>query len=153
MVNMTSLICLQDTQLLLWDLEMDEISLPLRYPPTGGSPTFSSGSNSARWDTISPIGTLQPSPSMRDVPKLSPLTVHRSHVDPLSGLIFTEDSVVTICREGHIKIWSRPVNTETISQANSDTVVHNLSATSEENPDRQVNGTSYKQTASIFLRN
>ncbi|KAH0469790.1 hypothetical protein IEQ34_001348 [Dendrobium chrysotoxum] len=150
----------QDTQLLLWDLEMDEISLPLRYPPTGGSPTFSSGSNSARWDTISPIGTLQPSPSMRDVPKLSPLTVHRAHVDPLSGLIFTEDSVVTICREGHIKIWSRPVDTEIISQANSDTVVNNLSATSEENHDRQVispsrkvNGTSYKQTASIFLRN
>lgn len=146
---------------------MDEISLPLRYPPAGGSPTFSSGSTSARWEAVSPVGTLHPSPSMRDVPKLSPLTVHRVHVDPLSGLIFTEDSIVTICREGHIKIWSRPGggDTETISQTNSDGSVNNnknniVSAATEENHERQaiapsmkVNGTSYKQTASIFLRN
>uniref|UniRef100_A0A1D1XUU1 WD repeat-containing protein 20 n=1 Tax=Anthurium amnicola TaxID=1678845 RepID=A0A1D1XUU1_9ARAE len=97
----------QDTQLLLWDLVMDEIVVPIRRP-LGGSPTFSSGSHSAHWDTICPVGTLQPAPSMRDVPKLSPLVAHRAHVEPLSGLIFTNESVLTICREGHLKIWVRP---------------------------------------------
>ncbi|XP_057984142.1 uncharacterized protein LOC131168601 [Malania oleifera] len=98
----------QDTQVLLWDMEMDEIVVPLRRCPPGGSPTYSTGSQSAHWDNISPVGTLQPAPSMQDVPKLSPLVAHRVHTEPLSGLIFTQESVLTACREGHIKIWMRP---------------------------------------------
>ncbi|THF99317.1 hypothetical protein TEA_002696 [Camellia sinensis var. sinensis] len=98
----------QDTQLLLWDLSMDEIVVPLRRCPPGGSPTFSSGSPSSHWDSIVPAGTLQPAPSMRDVPKLSPLVAHRVHSEPQSGLIFTQESVLTACREGHVKIWMRP---------------------------------------------
>lgn len=98
---------LQDTQLLLWDLEMDELVVPVRRPP-GGSPTFSTGSQSSHWDTACPVGTLQPSPTMRDVPKLSPLVAHRVHTEPLSALSFTQESVLTVCREGHIKIWMRP---------------------------------------------
>ncbi|XP_010509373.1 PREDICTED: dystrophia myotonica WD repeat-containing protein isoform X1 [Camelina sativa] len=99
----------QDTQLLLWDLEMDEIVVPLRRPP-GGSPTYSTGSQSAHWDNIVPMGTLQPAPCMRDVPKLSPVMAHRVHMEPLSGLIFTQESLITACREGHLKIWTRPDN-------------------------------------------
>ncbi|KAL6998234.1 hypothetical protein U1Q18_008360 [Sarracenia purpurea var. burkii] len=106
----------QDTQLLLWDLEMDEIVVPLRRAP-GGSPTFSTGSQSSHWDSACPVGTLQPAPSIRDVPKLSPLVSHRVHTEPLSGVIFTPESVLTICREGHIKIWTRPSFSE--SQSNS----------------------------------
>ncbi|KAF7818603.1 dystrophia myotonica WD repeat-containing protein-like [Senna tora] len=97
----------QDTQLLLWDLEMDEIVVPLRRAP-GGSPTFSAGSQSSHWDSVVPLGTLQPAPSMRDVPKISPLVAHRVHTEPLSGLIFTQESVLTACREGHVKVWMRP---------------------------------------------
>ncbi|XP_030451495.1 probable catabolite repression protein creC [Syzygium oleosum] len=97
----------QDTQLLLWDLELDEIVVPLRRPP-GGSPTFSTGSQSAHWDSTPPVGILQPAPSMLDVPKLSPLVAHRVHTEPLSGLIFTQESVLTVCREGHTKVWMRP---------------------------------------------
>ncbi|KAL0344627.1 UNVERIFIED_CONTAM: putative catabolite repression protein creC [Sesamum radiatum] len=96
-----------DTQLLLWDLEIEELVVPVRRPP-GGSPAFSTGSQSSHWDSACPVGTLQPAPSMRDVPKLSPLVAHRVHTEPLSGLIFTQDSVLTVCREGHIKIWTRP---------------------------------------------
>uniref|UniRef100_A0A453K7G0 Uncharacterized protein n=1 Tax=Aegilops tauschii subsp. strangulata TaxID=200361 RepID=A0A453K7G0_AEGTS len=89
----------QDTQLLLWDLAMDEIVVPLRHP-SGGSPTFSSGSPSAHWDSACPpTGILQPSPRMRDVPKLSPLVAHRVHADLLSGVVFSTESIVTICRE------------------------------------------------------
>ncbi|KAJ0245663.1 Transducin/WD40 repeat-like superfamily protein [Hirschfeldia incana] len=106
----------QDAQILLWDLEMDEIVVPLRRPP-GGSPTYSTGSQSAHWDNVIPVGTLQPAPCKRDVPKLSPVIAHRVHTEPLSGLMFTQESVVTACREGHIKIWTRPSVSET--QSNS----------------------------------
>ncbi|XP_073013072.1 uncharacterized protein [Typha latifolia] len=112
----------QDTQLLLWDLVMDEIVVPLRHPP-GGSPTFSSGGHSAHWDNICPPGTLQPAPSMRDVPKLSPVVAHRVHVEPLSGVLFTSESVLTICREGHIKIWTRPGHDDSNQSSSSDIVV------------------------------
>lgn len=108
---------LQDTQLLLWDLAMDEIALPLRGPP-GGSPTFASRNHSAHWDSVIPAGSLQPAPSMQDVPKISPLVAHRVHVDPLSGVIFTNESIITSSREAHIKIWMRPGHSDN-SQSNS----------------------------------
>ncbi|XP_059646890.1 uncharacterized protein LOC132293425 isoform X2 [Cornus florida] len=119
----------QDTQLLLWDLETDEIVVPLRRP-SGGSPTFSTGSQSSHWDNACPVGTLQPAPSMRDVPKLSPLAAHRVHTEPLSGLKFTRESVLTVCREGHIKIWMRPGFAENQS-GNSETL---LSTSLKEKP-------------------
>ncbi|RDX90249.1 creC [Mucuna pruriens] len=132
----------QDTQLLLWDLEMDEIVVPLRRPP-GGSPTYSTGSQSSHWDSVVPLGTLQPAPSMRDVPKISPLVAHRVHTEPLSGLIFTQESVLTACREGHIKIWMRPLVAETQS-SNSETL---LATSLKEKPSLSTKTTnsSYKQ--------
>ncbi|CAM8888977.1 unnamed protein product [Rhodiola kirilowii] len=107
----------QDTRLLLWDLETDEIIVPLRRSLPGGSPTFSTGSQSSHWDNAYPLGTLQPAPSMQDVPKLSPLVTHRAHTEPLSGLVFSQDSILTACREGLIKVWIRPSDAE--SQPNS----------------------------------
>ncbi|KAM6568972.1 hypothetical protein CsatB_016957 [Cannabis sativa] len=133
----------QDTQLLLWDLEMDEIVVPLRRPP-GGSPTFSTGSQSSHWDTVCPIGTLQPAPSMRDVPKISPLVAHRVHTEPLSGLTFTQESVLTVCREGHIKVWMRPGAADNQS-SNGETV---LSTSLKEKPllsSSKAGNSSYKQ--------
>ncbi|XP_020212585.1 dystrophia myotonica WD repeat-containing protein [Cajanus cajan] len=133
----------QDTQLLLWDLEMDEIVVPLRRCPPGGSPTYSAGSQSSHWDNVVPLGTLQPAPSMRDVPKISPLVAHRVHTEPLSGLIFTQESVLTACREGHIKIWTRPGTAESQSSTSE-----NLLATSlKEKPplSSKISNSSYKQ--------
>ncbi|PIA38562.1 hypothetical protein AQUCO_02700048v1 [Aquilegia coerulea] len=131
----------QDTQLLLWDLVMDELVVPLRRPP-GGSPTFSTGSQSSHWDSICPIGTLQPAPSMRDVPKLSPLVVHRVHSEPLSGLIITQESVLTVCREGHVKIWMRPG----YGESQSSTSETSLSTNSKDKPplSAKVGSSSYK---------
>ncbi|KAH1030620.1 hypothetical protein J1N35_042794 [Gossypium stocksii] len=143
----------QDTQLLLWDLEMDEIVVPLRrcppggsptyssgYPP-GGSPTFSTGSQSSHWDNVCPLGTLQPAPSIQDVPKISPLVAHRVHTEPLSGLIFTPESVLTVCRQGHIKVWMRPSGAESQS-SNSETV-----SSSKDKPlvSNTLGSTSHKQ--------
>lgn len=120
---------------------MDELVVPLRRPP-GGSPTFSTGSQSSHWDSICPVGTLQPAPSMRDVPKLSPLVVHRVHSEPLSGLIFTQESVLTVCREGHVKIWMRPGYGESQS-GTSETI---LSTSSKEKPplSGKMGSSSYK---------
>ncbi|KAE9585457.1 putative transcription factor WD40-like family [Lupinus albus] len=131
----------QDTQLLLWDLEMDEIVVPLRRPP-GGSPTYSTGSQSSHWDNVVPLGTLQPAPSMRDVPKVSPLVTHRVHTDPLSGLIFTQESILTACREGHIKVWVRPDIVESQS-SNSETL---LATSLKEKPSlsSKITNSSYK---------
>jgi len=144
----------QDTQLLLWDLALDEIAVPLRHP-SGGSPTFSSGSPSAHWDNACPpTGVLQPSPRMRDVPKLSPLVAHRVHVDPLSGLEFTSESILTICREGLIKIWARPSHSENNQQPDSsDQVIGN--ATAKDKMLTSLNkagasGSSFKQSSVVF---
>ncbi|KQJ92046.1 WD repeat-containing protein 20 [Brachypodium distachyon] len=143
----------QDTQLLLWDLAMDEIVVPLRHP-SGGSPTFSGGSPSAHWDSACPpTGILQPSPRMRDVPKLSPLIAHRVHADPLSSLVFTNESILTICREGLIKIWSRPIRSENNQQSNSselgidNTVSKDRVITSS----TKAGGSSFKQPSPVLL--
>ncbi|KAL1153450.1 hypothetical protein V6Z11_A09G177000 [Gossypium hirsutum] len=131
-----------DTQLLLWDLVMDEIVVPLRRCPPGGSPTYSTGSQSSHWDNVSPLGTLQPASSIRDVPKISPVVAHRVHTEPLSGLIFTQESVLTVCQEGHIKIWMRPgiaesqsSNTESLSSSAKDKLLL----------PSKIGGSSYKQ--------
>ncbi|PPR90469.1 hypothetical protein GOBAR_AA30227 [Gossypium barbadense] len=131
-----------DTQLLLWDLEMDEIVVPLRRCPPGGSPTYSTGSQSSHWDNVSPLGTLQPASSIRDVPKISPVVAHRVHTEPLSGLIFTQESVLTVCQEGHIKIWMRPGITESQS---SNTETLSSSAKDKLLLPGKTGGSSYKQ--------
>lgn len=144
--------CLQDTQLLLWDLAMDEIVVPLRCCPPGGSPTFSSGSHSAHWDNVYPVGSLQPAPSMRDVPKISPLVAHRAHADPLSGLIFTRESIVTISREGHIKIWMRPEHGESNQSSSSEAIV--TTSSTKDRPaaaSTKTSSSSFKQPSSVLF--
>lgn len=133
----------QDTQLLLWDLELDEIAVPVRRFP-GGSPTYSAGSQSSHWDSVCPTGTLQPAPSMRDIPKISPLVAHRVHTEPLSGLIFTAESVLTICREGHIKIWMRPGFADNQSN-NAETVLSTSLKEKQSSLSSKVGSLSYKQ--------
>ncbi|KAK9068651.1 hypothetical protein SSX86_012766 [Deinandra increscens subsp. villosa] len=117
----------QDTQLLLWDLAMDELVVPLRRPP-GGSPTYSR-TQSSHWDSVVPVGTLQPAPSTKDVPKLAPLMVHRVHSEPLSGVIFSHDSILTASRDGHVKIWTRPGNSDSqVSSSDTCTPVKPVSS-------------------------
>jgi len=127
---------------------MDEIVVPLRRPP-GGSPTYSTGSQSSHWDNVVPLGSLQPAPSMRDVPKISPLVAHRVHTEPLSGLIFTQESVLTACREGHIKVWMRPGLAADTQSTNSE----NLLATSlKDKPSlsTKITNSPYKQWHTVW---
>ncbi|CAD6270380.1 unnamed protein product [Miscanthus lutarioriparius] len=142
----------QDTQLLLWDLALDEIVVPLRHP-SSASPTFSSGSPSAHWDNACPpTGVLQPSPRTRDVPKLSPLVAHRVHADPLSGLVFTNESILTICREGLIKIWVRPDQSENNQQSNSsEFVLGPVSKDRAITSSNKASSSSFKKPSSVLV--
>jgi hypothetical protein len=132
---------------------LDEIAVPLRHP-SSGSPTFSSGSPSAHWDNAClPTGVLQPSPRMRDVPKLSPLVAHRVHVDPLSGLVFTNESILTICREGLIKIWVRPDHNENNHQSNSSELVLGNPVSKDRviTTSNKATGSSFKQSSAVVF--
>lgn len=122
---------------------MDELVVPVRRAP-GGSPTFSTGSQSSHWDTAVPVGTLQPAPSMRDVPKLSPLVAHRVHTEPLSGLLFTQESVLTVCREGHVKVWTRPGSADNQSSG-SDSFTNTTSLKEKPLISGKVSGSSYNK--------
>lgn len=100
----------QDTQLLLWDLSMDEVVVPLRMAPvSGGSPSVLSTNQAAGWDgALHSAGPLRHAPARKEVPKLAPVMAHRVHAEPLSGLLFSKEAIVTACHEGHLKIWDRP---------------------------------------------
>ncbi|EFJ31470.1 hypothetical protein SELMODRAFT_144349 [Selaginella moellendorffii] len=98
----------QDTQLLLWDLAMDEVVMPFRkLAAPGSSPGGLAGSQTSAAQYHDPTG-LQPAPLRKEVPKLAPIMAHKLHPEPLSGLVFTQESVLTACHEGHITIWDRP---------------------------------------------
>lgn len=96
---------------MLWDLAMDEVVVPLRrMAPSGASPSSNASANhSTHWDgAMHTLGALHPAPIRKEVPKLAPVMAHRVHAEPLSGLLFTRDAIVTACHEGHVKIWDRP---------------------------------------------
>uniref|UniRef100_A0A7I4F8D6 Anaphase-promoting complex subunit 4 WD40 domain-containing protein n=1 Tax=Physcomitrium patens TaxID=3218 RepID=A0A7I4F8D6_PHYPA len=99
----------QDTQLLLWDLSMDEVVVPLRMAPvSSGSPSVLNH-QAAGWDGAAhSVGPLRHAPARKEVPKLAPVMAHRVHAEPLSGLLFTKEAIVTACHEGNLKIWDRP---------------------------------------------
>lgn len=85
---------------------MDEVVVPLRrLAPSAMSP---STSGIGQWEKPQSSGCLLSSPVRKEVPKLSPIMAHRVHAEPLSGLLFTKESILTACHEGHVKIWERP---------------------------------------------
>ncbi len=104
---------------------MDEIVVPVRRYAPSGSPTYSTSSQSTFTDNVNSVGLLQSAPSRRDVPKLSPVVAHRVHAEPLSGLIFAKDSIITSSHEGHLKIWTRPCRTSSPA-GNSDVPLESL---------------------------
>ena len=90
---------------------------------------------------------------MRDVPKLSPLVAHRVHADPLSGLVFTNESILTICREGLIKIWARPDQSENNQQSNSSEFVLGSPVPKDRviTSSNKVGGSSFKKPSSVLV--
>lgn len=89
---------------------MDEVVVPLRLAPvSGGSPSVLSTNQAAGWDgAVHSAGPLRHAPARKEVPKLAPVMAHRVHAEPLSGLLFSKEAIITACHEGHLKIWDRP---------------------------------------------
>ncbi|KAI0863872.1 WD40-repeat-containing domain protein [Xylaria cubensis] len=52
---------------------------------------------------------------------LPPVLTKIADKDPLSWITFTEESIMTSCKTGHIRTWSRP--SDSLTQTNSDNVV------------------------------
>ena len=58
------------------------------------------------WDgAVHSAGLLRHAPARKEVPKLAPVMAHRVHAEPLSGILFTKEAIVTACHEGHLKVW------------------------------------------------
>ncbi|KAK8947561.1 hypothetical protein KSP40_PGU014809 [Platanthera guangdongensis] len=89
---------LQDAQILLWNLQIDENFELVQCRDESTS----------RDATSSLPGALRPSPILQQLPKLSFVGGNCVDVHPLSTLIITEDLLITMCRVGLMKIWSRP---------------------------------------------
>jgi len=56
---------------------------------------------------------IVPSPKRIHVPRLPPVTAHAVHAEPLSGLAFVNDALVTGDMGGVVKTWMRPSGRET----------------------------------------
>jgi len=111
----------QDTQLLLWDFSVNNLSRP-RTMSTMITPVKrkSSKSNSSTMVTNQAVvtnqdstdyssdGLIVPSLPRNEVPTLQPIMTHRAHQEPLTDIAFLEDSVVTACQGGLVKVWYRP---------------------------------------------
>ena len=46
--------------------------------------------------------------SGRDTRKIAPVTSHKLHGEPCTGLAFCEEGVLTACGGGVVKLWTRP---------------------------------------------
>jgi hypothetical protein len=125
LISLLFLLALQDTQLLLWDLAIDEMVVPLRkFSGTlSRSPPSFAGGQAAHWDDSQQIGKLHPAPARKEVPKLAPVMAHKVHQEPLAGLSFTKDAILTSDHEGHVKIWLRPAPEGDSPPSSSDNTV------------------------------
>ncbi|KAL5204425.1 hypothetical protein ABZP36_009296 [Zizania latifolia] len=144
----------QDAQLLLWDLAMDELTVQLGHP-SSCSPTFSSGSPTDCDIACPSTGVLHPSPRMQEVQKLSPLMAQRVDEEPLSALEFTSESILTVCHEGRITLWLRPVDSESNQHPDSSELIVGT-AISNEKTISPSNGasffsSSFKQPSSVLF--
>lgn len=54
------------------------------------------------------VQTIRPPEPRSHVAMLQPMMAKGIHVDPLAGITFREDAIMTSDRRGHIKVWKRP---------------------------------------------
>ncbi|KXS19735.1 WD40 repeat-like protein [Gonapodya prolifera JEL478] len=93
----------EDARLLLWDFGMHSL-----YRPRG--PKSRQRAEAERKSTFgdSPGATVHQAPPRSEVPIIVPTVSKHVHGDPTCGLVFRDDAIVTSCRQGLVKIWSRP---------------------------------------------
>ncbi|CAG8475617.1 4438_t:CDS:2 [Dentiscutata heterogama] len=102
----------EDTKLLLWDFSVNALHKP---KSSGRRASLASQShatsvglrrNLAEREILK--NTIHPCLPRSEVAILQPIMDISIDSDPLSSLTFREDSIITTCRKGHIKIWARP---------------------------------------------
>ncbi|RIB28042.1 WD40-repeat-containing domain protein [Gigaspora rosea] len=103
----------EDTKLLLWDFSVNA----LHKPKSAGSHRRSSLASQSHVSTVLRRNlvereiiknTIHPCLPRSEVAILQPVMDKSIDGDPLCSLTFREDSIITTCRKGHIKIWARP---------------------------------------------
>ncbi|GAB2257749.1 hypothetical protein Droror1_Dr00013909 [Drosera rotundifolia] len=96
-----------DAHLNLWNFRKDVMDPAGERNPSDGSQGQGS-SSSYRSPMALPGPIQQPSRRLQDIMELHQPVACHAHAAPLSGLIFTQESVLTSCRMGLVKIWTRP---------------------------------------------
>ncbi|CAG8501598.1 8175_t:CDS:2 [Ambispora leptoticha] len=101
----------EDTKLLLWDFSVNALHKP---KSSNSHRRASLASQSAvttaslRRNLVEPKNTIHPCLPRSQVAILQPVMSKSIDPDPLCSITFREDSIITTCRKGHIKIWGRP---------------------------------------------
>ncbi|CAG8706825.1 18796_t:CDS:2, partial [Acaulospora morrowiae] len=104
----------EDTKLLLWDFSVNA----LHKPKSSGSHRRASLASQSHTATFALRRNLGEREHVKDpvhhclprleVAILQPITGRSIDGEPLCSITFREDSIITTCRKGHIKLWARP---------------------------------------------
>lgn len=114
----------EDGRLCLWDFNVGMLHRPKNSSRQRGSISGLSGT-SPRGEIASPLGTLVRSNSglggaadgdaishsvepRSRIPILPPVLSTVVDTHPLCWLDFTEEAIITSCKDGHVRTWSRP---------------------------------------------
>ncbi|RKP39591.1 WD40-repeat-containing domain protein, partial [Dimargaris cristalligena] len=113
----------EDTKILFWDFSVSALHRPKsvsyhRYPSSNrpnccrtalsGSASSTFHPNSVRSIPAKHENVFHEVTLRNEVAILEPIMAQSIHRYPVCSVTFRDDSVITTCRSGHIKIWSRP---------------------------------------------
>jgi len=96
----------QDTQVALWDFEVD-LTLPTPRDSVVSSPKFPS-SNGVIDEMEDDAPCIAPAIPHRDMVIIPPVMLHKLHPDPATDIVFTSRRMFTCDCSGHIREWIKP---------------------------------------------
>ncbi|KAG2382940.1 hypothetical protein C9374_004907 [Naegleria lovaniensis] len=118
-----------DTKLMLWDLDKsyfteereisNAIDIKSNNPfSSSGIKNMPPGQESMSFSTTS-MNQEETSNEMLDIPLLEPIAIHKAHNDPIRDVKVFTTGIATICNQGIINFWARPVLIEDESDLES----------------------------------
>ena len=85
------------------------LATPPSSPPLGASRhTIEVGPSQSTWSNGASLLGTAACPRLGDVPIIEPLVVKKIAADPLSGVAFLTDCLLTGCQAGYLAVWNRP---------------------------------------------
>ncbi|KAI6432927.1 hypothetical protein MCOR21_003076 [Pyricularia oryzae] len=110
----------EDCRLCLWDFNVGMLHRPkatpsIHQPPLQRAETQNTSSTRVRSQStassqgaeLSLLQSVQPQAATAQLPPVCSIKIDK---DPLCWLEFTEDAIMTSCKSGHIRTWSRPTD-------------------------------------------